>query len=143
MTVAAILEIKGREVLTAVPDMKMAEAVDLLATHKVGAIVVAGDDGKVQGIVSERDIVRELAGTGPSILDMPLSKCMTRKVISCGESDTIEQVMGVMTANRFRHMPVVTNGRLAGIISIGDVVKRKIEQAERDAQDLRNYIATA
>ena len=106
-------------------------------------MVVVEGDGTVCGIISERDIVREVADHGVSVLDEPVSACMTRKVVSCGENDTIHHVMTVMTRHRFRHMPVVASGRLAGIISIGDVVKRRMDQMERDAEELRNYIATA
>lgn len=143
MTVASILANKGREVFTTGPETLLSEVVNHLAAKKIGAIVVVENDNRVCGIISERDIVRELAASGRSVLDHPISACMTHKVISCEETDTIETVMGIMTARRFRHLPVVTGGKLAGIISIGDVVKRKIEQAERDAEEMRNYIATA
>jgi CBS domain-containing protein len=114
-----------------------------LAARGIGAIVITEDNGGVCGIISERDVVRELAENGVEMLDQPVSVCMTRKVLSCGENDTINQVMTIMTEHRFRHLPVITGGRLAGIISIGDVVKRRMEQIERDAEELRNYIATA
>jgi CBS domain-containing protein len=142
MTVASILAEKGRDVYTTGPGTTMSKAIDELASRKIGAIVVVDDD-KLCGIISERDIVRELAKSGPPILGEPISTCMTRQVISCSESNTVDEVMAIMTANRFRHLPVVSGDRLTGIISIGDVVKRKIEQAERDAEDLRHYIATA
>ena len=142
MTVASILAEKGRDVFTTGPDTTMSKAIDELASKKIGAIVVVDSD-KLCGIISERDVVRELAKSGPSILGEPISTCMTRNVISCSESNTVDEVMAIMTANRFRHLPVVSGNRLAGIISIGDVVKRKIEQAERDAEELRHYIATA
>ena len=143
MTVASILADKGRDVLTARAETLLSDIVDTLANKKIGAIVVTRADGSVSGIVSERDIVREIARNGTTILDQPASACMTRKVVSCSESDTVNAVMGLMTKHRFRHLPVITNGRLTGIVSIGDVVKRKIEQAERDAEELRNYIATS
>lgn len=142
MTVASILADKGREVFSIKPETLMTDALDVLAKHKIGAIVVVDNKEQVCGIVSERDVVRAISLSGASILDKPVSAFMTKKVILAAESDTIDSVMGLMTDNRFRHVPVVTNGKLVGIISIGDVVKRKIEQAERDAQDLRNYIAT-
>ena len=141
MTVASILADKGSEVSTIDPDRLVSEVVDILATKRIGALVVTDASGKVCGIVSERDIVREIATRGAGILDQPISACMTRKVVSCHERDTVDQVMAVMTENRFRHLPVIVDGRLAGIISIGDVVKRKIEMTERDAEELRNYIA--
>jgi CBS domain-containing protein len=141
MTVASILADKGREVFTIGADALMFHVVDIMASKGIGALVVLDDAGKVCGIVSERDIVRETATRGASVLDQPISVCMTRKVVSCEERDTVDQVMAVMTENRFRHLPVIADGRLAGIISIGDVVKRKIEMTERDAEELRNYIA--
>ena len=143
MTVASILSEKGREVVTTSPDTRLAQIVETLAARGIGAMVVVEGDGTVCGIISERDIVREVADHGVSVLDEPVSACMTRKVVSCGENDTIHHVMTVMTRHRFRHMPVVASGRLAGIISIGDVVKRRMDQMERDAEELRNYIATA
>jgi CBS domain-containing protein len=141
MSVASILAEKGRNVFTIAKTLSVSEAADLLAGKRIGAVVVLEKDGKVCGIISERDIVRELSRKGVGVLDQPVSSVMTGKVVSCGEDDTLEEVMSVMTANRFRHLPVTKGGKLSGIISIGDVVKRKIEQAERDAQDLRNYIA--
>lgn len=141
MSVASILAEKGRAVVTIGKASVVSEAVDLLASKRIGAVVVIEKDGRVCGIVSERDIVRELSRKGTGVLDHAVSTLMTSKVIACAEDDSVEQVMSVMTANRFRHLPVVSAGKLAGIISIGDVVKRKIEQAVRDAEDLRNYIA--
>lgn len=141
MTVAAMLAAKGGSVITASPGELVSKIVERLAENKIGAIVVTDDKDAVCGIVSERDIVRDIARSGSSILGQPVSKCMTANVISCAEEDTIDQVMAHMTKGRFRHLPVQKDGRLIGIISIGDVVKRKIEQAERDAEDLRNYIA--
>jgi CBS domain-containing protein len=141
MTIASILADKGRAVFTAAPESLLNEAIDLLAEKRVGAIVVVENGDRICGILSERDIVREISANGPAILKHTVEKYMTRKVITCDESDTIDQVMGVMTLKRIRHLPVASNGRLAGIISIGDIVKRKIEQAERDAEELRNYIS--
>jgi len=105
-------------------------------------VIICNEAGKVKGIISERDIVREIARDGVGALEMQVSKCMTSKVLSCTKEDTVDHVMEIMTTNRFRHMPVINDGNLLGIISIGDVVKSKIEQAEREAQDLRNYIAS-
>ncbi len=141
MNVASILAEKGRAVVTLGKSALVSEAIDLLATKRIGAIVVTEKDGSICGIVSERDIVRELSRKGAGAMDQLVSAIMTGKVISCSENDTIETVMSVMTDNRFRHVPVQTGGKLSGIVSIGDVVKRKIEQAIRDAEDLRNYIA--
>lgn len=143
MTVASVLAGKGRDVVTAAGGDTLAEVVDLLATRRIGAVVIVEKGGKVIGILSERDVVREVASRGAAALDQPARACMTHDVVSCDEGDTIDRVMNVMTQGRFRHLPVVAHGKLAGIISIGDVVKRKIEQAERDAASLRDYIATA
>ena len=143
MTVASILAHKGREVLTAPASTSLASVADILATKRIGAIIITGQKGEVAGILSERDIVREIAKHGADALDQPAQVCMTRKVISCTESDTVDRVMELMTSGRFRHLPVLEDERLVGIVSIGDVVKRKIEQAERDAGELREYIATA
>ncbi len=143
MTVAAILSEKGNEVLTVKPGVNLAQIIDILAENKIGAAVVVAPDSTVCGIVSERDIVRELANHGAKALKNPCSSCMTADVIACSQHDTINEVMETMTTNRFRHMPVIDKGKLAGIISIGDVVKRKIKQAERDAEEMRNYISAS
>ena len=141
MTVAAILGEKGNNVLTASPSTTIEQITKILGSKKIGAIVIMDDDETVCGIVSERDVVRHLANMGAGILDAEVSTCMTHKVISCTQSDTVDDVMAQMTKNRFRHLPVIEKGKLMGIISIGDVVKRKIEKAERDAEDLKKYIA--
>jgi len=142
MNVAAILKLKGREVITTTPDTSLLEIARLLGTHKIGCIVVAEADGKVAGIVSERDIVREIARAGAEVLDEPVDAFMTKAVISCRESDTMDRLMGEMTAHRFRHMPVVDRGRLVGLVSIGDVVRMRIAEAELEAAAMREYIAT-
>ena len=143
MNVAGILALKGREVTTITAGALVSEAVARLASRKIGALVVAGEDNRVEGIISERDIVRAIGKQGAGILANAVSSLMTREVVSCTESDTINDVMGRMTRGRFRHLPVVEDGRLAGIISIGDVVKARIEQVEREAEEMRAYIATA
>jgi len=142
MNVAAILKMKGREVFTAAPDTPLQEIARLLGAHKIGCIVIAAADGKVIGIVSERDIVREIARAGASVLGEPVEVCMTKAVDSARESDTIDRLMGEMTAHRFRHMPVVDRGRLVGLVSIGDVVRMRIAEAEMEAAAMREYIAT-
>lgn len=141
MTVASILAEKGGSVVTGKPEHSLQEISAILAKHKIGAIVIVETDGKVCGIASERDVVRQIASQGTTALASPISSCMTRKVISCTPDSTVDEVMGVMSSNKFRHLPVLRNGNLEGIISIGDVVKRKIEQAEREAEDLKQYIA--
>jgi CBS domain-containing protein len=143
MTVKAILSAKGTEVLTIEPTTNVAAAAKLLAERKIGALVVTGPDQRVVGIVSERDIVQELAAHGPAALDLALTEVMTRKVTTCSASDTISSVMERMTAGKFRHLPVLEQGRLAGIVSIGDVVKHRLQEMEREQSALRDYIQTA
>ena len=143
MTVAAILDQKGRDVVTATEAATVAEAADMLAAHKIGALVVLDLAGRTIGIVSERDIVAALARHGADALDARVGAVMTRNVLTCAEHETINDVMARMTLGRFRHLPVSTEGRIAGIISIGDVVKARIEQVEREADEMRAYIATA
>ena len=142
MNVAAILKLKGRDVLTAPPSTKLLDIARLLGEHKIGCIVVVDDDGGVAGIVSERDIVQELARAGTAVMDEAVEICMTKSVVSCREADTMDQLMGEMTAHRFRHMPVVERGRLVGLVSIGDVVRMRIAEAEMEAAAMRDYIAT-
>ena len=142
MNAAAILKLKGREVFTAPPDTSLLEIARLLSIHRIGCIVIADDDGKVVGIVSERDIVREIARAGAGVLTEPVEACMTKAVVSCRESDTTDRLMGEMTAHRFRHMPVCERGRLVGLVSIGDVVRMRIAEAEMEAAAMREYIAT-
>jgi CBS domain-containing protein len=142
MNVAAILKLKGREVVTAPANTSLLEISKLLGKHRIGCIVIAEPDGKVVGIVSERDIVREIARAGASVLNEPVEACMTKTVVTCRESDTMDQLMGEMTAHRFRHMPVLDRGRLVGLVSIGDVVRMRIAEAEMEAAAMRDYIAT-
>ena len=143
MTVAAILAGKGRDVLTTTADKTVAEAVEVLAKRRIGALVVVEGGNRIVGIISERDIVRAIAATAGEALKQPVSSIMTRTVVTCGEGETINEVMTRMTRGRFRHLPVAANGRLAGIISIGDVVKARIEEVEHEAEEMRAYIATA
>ena len=142
MTVAAILSNKGRDVITVSPDLSIAEIVRILAERRIGAIVVTDGANHILGIVSERDVVRALA-RGAAALNGPVSSIMTAKVVTCTDRNTINEVMARMTEGRFRHLPVVEDGQLAGIVSIGDVVKARIEQVEREADEMRAYIATA
>jgi CBS domain-containing protein len=143
MTVAAILSGKGRDVVTTSATISVGEAVDLLARHRIGALVVVERNDHIVGIVSERDVVRLMATHGAGALQQPVGSIMTRSVMTCSEQETIDSVMSRMTRGRFRHLPVAAGGRLTGIISIGDVVKARIEQVEREAEDMRAYIATA
>lgn len=143
MTVKAILEGKGHDVFTLGPNDGLAEAINILAEKRIGALVVTNGDRKIVGILSERDIVRVLAREGAAALAMPVRSAMTPKVKICNENHTVNEVMEIMTAARFRHLPVEKNGLLDGIVSIGDVVKRRIEDVEREAEEIKAYIATA
>ncbi len=143
MNVKAILDRKGRDVVTISPDSHLGDAVRALGEHRIGAIVVTRGDDRIAGIISERDVVRVLAEKGAGALELAISAVMTSKVKSCNEASTVNQVMEMMTAGRFRHLPVESNGRLAGIVSIGDVVKQRIEDVEREADEIKHYIATA
>jgi CBS domain-containing protein len=143
MTVSIVLAGKGRDVVTIEPNVTLAAAVELLAEKRIGAVVIIGADRRIVGILSERDIVRALAEQGRKALDEPVSAAMTRKVSTCHERETISSIMERMTLGKFRHVPVVDQGRLAGIISIGDVVKHRLSEVERDSAALRDYILTA
>ncbi|MBX3579837.1 MAG: CBS domain-containing protein [Rhizobiaceae bacterium] len=143
MTVKAILEQKGYDVFTLGPDAKLSEAVKVLAEHRVGALVITKGDKRIAGILSERDIVRVIARDGAAALDTPIRDAMTAKVKVCHEHSTVNDVMEIMTRGRFRHLPVEKDGMLYGIVSIGDVVKRRIEDVEREAEEIKQYIATA
>jgi CBS domain-containing protein len=143
MTVSSIIAAKGREVITAQPELTLHEVARVLAEKRIGAVIVIAADGSIKGILSERDIVRALAKSGADALHEPVSMHMTAKVISCQESDMITDVMEIMTKGRFRHVPVVRDGKLAGMISIGDVVKQRIAETEAESQSLRDYIQMA
>jgi CBS domain-containing protein len=143
MTVRAILDLKGRDVTTVTPDKTLGDAALLLSQHKIGALVVTGAEHRVTGILSERDIVKAVSAGGAAALEEKISARMTREVVTCGPHDTMAELMGRMTAGRFRHVPVVENGRLVGIISIGDVVKHRLAEMERESSALRDYIMTA
>jgi CBS domain-containing protein len=140
MNVAAILRQKGRAVTTASPTTTLLEVANKLSAKRIGAIVIIGARGKVDGIISERDIIRCLSTHGPDCLTRPVSESMTRYVISCEEDDTLDQLMERMTERRFRHLPVITNGALVGIISIGDVVKHHMAEVTMEATAMREYI---
>jgi CBS domain-containing protein len=143
MTVKAILSNKGDDVFTIAPTATLDEAIGILTERRVGALVVLGADERVIGIVSERDIVRALAQRGAAALGDMLSQVMTRKVETCGETETIASIMERMTSGKFRHVPVVEQDRLVGIVSIGDVVKHRLSEMERESSALRDYIQTA
>ncbi len=139
MTVAWILKQKGRNVVSALPNTSVEQAVGLLEKHHIGAIVIVDEQHRVLGIVSERDIVRILATHGAAVLHEPVAGHMTRNVVVCSEHHSIDWLMEQMTMRRFRHIPVAENERLAGIVSIGDVVKHKLASAESEAQQMRQY----
>jgi CBS domain-containing protein len=141
MQVRHILRDKGREVVTIASDATLSEAARLLAGRHIGAVVVSDRYGGLAGILSERDIVRAVAEYSVAALGQSVSKHMTHAVSTCCETDTVDELMETMTHNRFRHMPVVEEERLCGIISIGDVVKTRIAETVREAETLREYIA--
>ena len=142
MTVRSILDSKGHQVLSVEPDAKLAAAVKILGERKIGAVLVMSEGG-IEGILSERDIVRALSERGAGVLDESVSAVMTRKVVSCRESDTVAGIMEMMTLGKFRHLPVVEEGRVVGLISIGDIVKRRVQEYETEQEALRDYIKTA
>ena len=143
MTVKTILSTKGSEVITIAPNATLEEAIAVLNKHRIGAVVVLGAEQRVIGILSERDIVRALAERGAGSVKEPLAQTMTRVVVTCSEADTVSEIMERMTRGRFRHIPVVEQDRLIGIISIGDVVKQRLGEMERESEQLRDYIQTA
>jgi CBS domain-containing protein len=142
MTVRSILDSKGHQILSVEPQAKLSAAIGILAERKIGA-VLAMSKGQIEGILSERDIVRVLGERGAAALDEPVSAVMTRKVISCKQSDTVSAIMEMMTSGKFRHLPVVEDGKVVGLISIGDIVKWRVKEFENEQEALRDYIKTA
>ena len=140
MRIADILRSKGSEVATVTQTTTVTGLLAEMAVRNVGAMVVVGPDGVVVGIVSERDIVRRLHAQGPELLRMPVTDIMSSVVISCGPGDAIVDLAALMTHNRIRHVPVLDNGRLAGIVSIGDVVKNRLEELQSESAQLQAYI---
>jgi CBS domain-containing protein len=143
MTVSMILAGKSRDVFTLPPHRTIQEAANTLSEKKIGAVMITGGDGAIKGILSERDIVRVIGKVGASALGDAVTLHMTTKVVTCDEHQSIAEVMELMTNGRFRHMPVVHDGKLVGIISIGDVVKQKIAETEAESRSLRDYIQMA
>ena len=143
MIVKNILAGKGGNVITINPTADVIAAVKLMAERGIGAVVVLGADHRIVGILSERDIVQTLAEHGLAVLSEPVSQVMTREVKTCAEDDPIGDLMARMTAGRFRHLPVVQQGKLIGIVSIGDVVKSRVEEIDQEAKTLREYIQTS
>jgi CBS domain-containing protein len=143
MTVSHILQAKGRDVITASPTSKVSDVARILSERRIGAVVITGAGGRIEGIVSERDVVRHVGKEGAAALDLPASAIMTRTVRTAQEDDTEAELMALMTEHRIRHLPVVNEGKLGGMISIGDVVKHRIEAIEREAAEMKAYIGTA
>jgi CBS domain-containing protein len=143
MTVASILGRKGRDVVTTSPDRSLQDIATTLVERNIGAVIVTDREGRVLGMLSERDIVRAMAREGASALDDPVSRHMTERVVTTTEDATVPDTMERMTAGRFRHLPVIANERLVGLISIGDVVKWRLAEIEGEHQALKEYIATA
>ena len=140
MLVANVLEGKGTLVVTVDSTATVGEVVADLSRHRVGALVVSSDGDRIDGIVSERDIVRHLSTLRADLLDEPVSSIMSTAVRVCRPADDVESIMNLMTDHRIRHVPVVEDGRLRGIISIGDVVKSRIQELEKDRNELMEYI---
>jgi CBS domain-containing protein len=142
MNVTDLLRRKGTDVSVVPPGATLAEAARMLSTQHIGALVVSSGGGSIDGILSERDIVRRVAERGGPALDDSVSSAMTAEVRTCGRDDSVEDLMGVMTEHRIRHIPVSTDGRLDGIVSIGDVVKHRVEALEEERRHLTEYIQT-
>jgi CBS domain-containing protein len=142
MTVRAILDSKGHQIQSVQPDAKLSAAIKLLSEKKIGAVLVM-ERGRIEGILSERDIVRVLGERGAAVLEEPVSAVMTRKVISCKPSDTVGAIMEMMTSGKFRHLPVIDDSKVVGLISIGDIVKWRVREYESEQEALRDYIKTA
>lgn len=147
MNVKSILAAKkanlGGDIVCIEPTANLAAAAQLLAARRIGAVLIRGAGGRLSGILSERDIVRALSEHGAAALDLPVGQVMTRNVTTCAEDDTCASIMERMTAGKFRHMPVVAKGELIGLVSIGDVVKQRVEEIEGESEALRDYIRTA
>ena len=143
MRVNDILRKKGTEVATIDPDGTVAEAVDILHRRRIGALVVSSDGQQIEGILSERDVVGALAELGVSVLTVPVRQIMTAKVITCAPGDELRALAITMTDKRFRHMPVTVDEKLAGIVSIGDVVKHRVDELQTEHDQLIEYISSS
>jgi CBS domain-containing protein len=143
MNVKSILAAKGGDIISIEPTADLASAAKLLSAHRIGAVIIRGAGGRLSGILSERDIVRALAEHGADALTLPVGQVMTRNVATCVPDDTVASIMERMTEGKFRHMPVVEKDKLVGLISIGDVVKQRVEEIERESEAMRDYIRTA
>jgi CBS domain-containing protein len=140
MNAATILKLKGGGVVTTTANKSLLDIAKLLAKHGIGCIVIVGDDDKIAGIVSERDLMRAIGRAGPKVLNEPVSDFMTKSVATAREADTSDRLMSEMTVHQFRHMPVVERGRLTGLVSIGDLVKMHVADAEFESGAMRHYI---
>ncbi|MGD9880728.1 MAG: CBS domain-containing protein [Reyranella sp.] len=140
MFVSDILSQKGSAVFTVAPAASVAEVCQQLSSRRIGSVLVLGADGSVAGIVSERDLVRALARHGAKALELEARQIMTRDVVTCDPDDSIDAVMKTMTEGRFRHIPVVRHGELLGLVSIGDVVKARLEETQHETEALKAYI---
>ncbi len=144
MTVAGILGHKAaNKIFSCTPGSTLEHVSGELAQYRIGAILIIDDDDQLNGILSERDIVRAIAANGAGVLSSPASDYMTAKVVTCIPADTATMLMGLMTENRIRHVPVLENDKVIGVVSIGDVVKARIEATEREAAEMMQYISTA
>ncbi|CAH1677121.1 Inosine-5-monophosphate dehydrogenase [Hyphomicrobiales bacterium] len=143
MNVEQLLSGKGREVISVQPHRTLTDAIRTLSEKRIGAVVVMGDDGALVGILSERDIIRALGEHGAAALESAVSRSMTSKVVTCRPQTSVDELMEIMTMGRFRHVPVVENGRVTGLVSIGDVVKHRVAAIEAESQAMRDYIAMA
>jgi CBS domain-containing protein len=143
MRISDVIRAKGNAVVTAQPDMDVRALLALLAEHGIGAVVVSTDGAAVDGIVSERDIVRALADRGATVMSEPVSEIMTSEVQTCMPETPVVELMSIMTHGRFRHVPVVVGDRLVGIVSIGDIVKNRVGELEIERDSLTSYITSA
>ncbi len=141
MTIAHILQDKPQRMITVGPEQTLRQAAEVLGRERIGALLVLKPNGDIAGILSERDIVRAVGADGAAVLERPVAETMTKDVTCCAPDDSIDSAMALMTERRFRHLPVRQGGRVVGMISIGDVVKKKVEDAEAESQSLREYIA--
>jgi CBS domain-containing protein len=143
MNVKTILAVKGSDIVGIEPNADLSAAAQLLSKHRIGALVIRGAGGRIAGILSERDIVRAISEHGAEALALPVGQVMTREVVTAGEDESVAGIMERMTSRKFRHLPVVSGGKLIGLVSIGDVVKQRVEEVESESEALRDYIRTA
>ncbi len=141
MSIGSILKAKGSDVISARPDDTAEQVIRLLCAHNIGAVLVRGADGAMLGVLSERDLMHAIGRHGDAALKLTASALMSRSVVSVTSADAVSKAMEIMTARRFRHLPVVDDGKLVGLISIGDVVKERIGAAEEEAKELRAFVA--